>query len=75
MKIFLAASLAVLTSLQGPPPADDRPRAPELEVVERESRIAWYGVWEDAAKEAERSGRPILLMSAAPRCNGVPGMW
>lgn len=38
-------------------------------------RIAWYGTLEGAFAEAEASNRPILLMSAAPRCSGVPGMW
>lgn len=38
-------------------------------------RIAWYSVWDDARREAERSGKPILLVSAAPHCSGVSGMW
>jgi len=37
--------------------------------------IAWYSVWEDARAEASRTGRPILLVSAAPHCSGVSGMW
>lgn len=37
--------------------------------------IAWYGVWEDAVAEADRTGKPILLFSAAPQCRAVPGMW
>ena len=34
-------------------------------------RIAWYG----NLAEARRSGRPILLVSGAPACLGVPGVW
>jgi hypothetical protein len=37
--------------------------------------IAWYGTWEGGVAEARASARPILLMSAAPRCHDVPGMW
>ena len=37
--------------------------------------IAWFGTWEEGVAEATRTGRPILLMSATPKCNGVPGMW
>ena len=37
--------------------------------------IAWYGTWEAAKSEAERTGKPILLLSAAPQCQGVPGIW
>ena len=37
--------------------------------------IAWYGVLEDGFKEAERTGKPILFITAAAQCNGVPGLW
>ena len=37
--------------------------------------IAWYGVWEDALQEARRTNRPILLISAAPHCHNVSGIW
>ena len=37
--------------------------------------INWYGVLSDGLEEAKRSQRPILLVSAAPQCSGVPGMW
>ncbi|MGI9515692.1 MAG: hypothetical protein ACR2NP_01490 [Pirellulaceae bacterium] len=39
------------------------------------SGIAWYGVLSDGLAEAERTGKPILLVSAAPQCIGVSGMW
>ena len=38
-------------------------------------RIAWFGRLDDARAEAARTGRPILMMSAAPQCSGAPGMW
>lgn len=37
--------------------------------------IQWYGTWAAGAREAARSGRPILLVSGAPQCHHVPGMW
>ena len=38
--------------------------------------IAWYGTWEGALAEARRSGRPILLLAAAPQCaGGISGLW
>lgn len=38
-------------------------------------RIAWYGTLESGLAEAQRSGRPILFLSAAPQCLGVSGIW
>ncbi|MCA9121009.1 MAG: hypothetical protein H6822_31015 [Planctomycetaceae bacterium] len=43
--------------------------------AEPTARIAWYGRLSDGLAEAERSGRPILLVSGAPQCHGVPGVW
>lgn len=37
--------------------------------------IAWYTDLFSGLEEAKRTGKPILLMSAAPSCGGVPGMW
>jgi len=37
--------------------------------------IAWYGVLKDGFAEAKRTGKPILLITAAAQCGGVPGMW
>ena len=37
--------------------------------------IAWYGVLDDGFEEAERTGKPILFITAAAQCNGVPGLW
>jgi hypothetical protein len=39
------------------------------------SGIAWYGVLQDGLDEAKRTGKPILFITAAPQCGGVPGMW
>jgi len=37
--------------------------------------IQWFATWESGKVEAERTGRPILFVSAAPHCAGVSGMW
>ena len=37
--------------------------------------IVWYGVLQDGLEQARKTERPILLLSAAPQCAGVPGMW
>jgi len=39
------------------------------------NRIAWYGSLKAGLAEASRSQRPILLVSGAPHCHGVPGVW
>lgn len=37
--------------------------------------IVWYGTLRDGVKEAKRTNRPILLISAAPHCHNVSGIW
>lgn len=37
--------------------------------------ITWYGVLQDGLDEAKRTGKPILFITAAAQCSGVPGMW
>lgn len=38
-------------------------------------RIAWVPSWDGAVAEAKRTGRPIMLVSAAPQCHNVSGIW
>jgi hypothetical protein len=40
-----------------------------------EGGIAWYGTWKEGLAEARRTGRPIFLISAAPHCHNVSGIW
>ena len=64
--LSLLSSAALFASLSaGPAAADERQPA----------RIQWFGTLEQGLAEAERTGRPILLTSAAPHCGGVAGMW
>lgn len=37
--------------------------------------VVWFGVLRDGLALAETTGKPILLLSAAPNCAGVSGMW
>lgn len=61
----------------GVPQIDSESSAAPIEApAQRASAaIAWYPTWDLGLAEARRSGRPILLQSAAPQCHGVPGMW
>jgi hypothetical protein len=71
----LALSLAAQEGPQ-PLPAGARPPGP-LPVHEEptEPGIAWFGTWSEALAEAQRTGRPMLFLSAAPQCSRVPGVW
>jgi len=45
-----------------------------------EDGIAWYGTWEDAMAEKERTGKPVMLHMGSPRYPSikgrrVPGTW
>lgn len=73
-------SIFLLAMILGGAPAlaAQRPGPPSPDVVlevTTEPGIAWFGVLADARAEAARTGKPILLHSAAPLCSGVPGMW
>ena len=37
--------------------------------------IAWYPRLEDGLAEAKRTNKPILFMSVASQCGGVPGVF
>ena len=52
---------------KSPPSLEERFQHPE--------GVAWIGTWEAAKAEAARTGKPILLLSAAPQCRGIPGVW
>jgi hypothetical protein len=46
-----------------------------VRVEPEDAGVAWFGTWAGALAEASRTRRPILLMSAAPACREVPGVW
>ncbi len=37
--------------------------------------IQWYATLDRGLAEAKRTGKPIMLVSGAPHCAGVSGMW
>lgn len=37
--------------------------------------IGWIPTWDQGVAEARLTNKPILLMSGAPSCGGVPGVW
>jgi hypothetical protein len=37
--------------------------------------IQWFTRLKDGLAEARRTGKPILYLSAAPSCGGIPGTW
>ncbi len=47
----------------------------DAEAPQKSDKIAWHGTWQAGLAEAERTGKPILLVSAAPQCHNVPGVW
>jgi hypothetical protein len=70
-----ASTLLAAIAFSTPCLAQRGPQASNTLEVPTEAGIAWYGSWEVGLAEAKRTQRPILLMSAAPQCHGVPGMW
>jgi hypothetical protein len=63
---------------QGPPPGKDREDRPERRPDDEQARaggIQWFTTLEAGRAEAARTGRAILLVSAAPHCAGVSGIW
>lgn len=64
MIVFAVCTMAALTGL-----------SPEGTKAEDIPRVIWYGTLKGALAEAKRSDRPILLLSAAPHCHAVSGVW
>lgn len=40
-----------------------------------QDKIQWYASWQMGLRQARASGRPILLIAAAPHCHNVSGIW
>ena len=84
-KILTAGQKTRLRGLHPPPPGGPPPDGPggpprreppgKKEGAKAAGGIQWFATWESGLAEARRSGRPILLVSAAPHCAGVPGIW
>ncbi len=62
----------------GGPGGGNRPARPKGDDEARKNEtggIQWFSTLESARAEAAKTGRPILLVSAAPHCAGIPGIW
>ncbi|MFO0865289.1 MAG: hypothetical protein U0744_11685 [Gemmataceae bacterium] len=61
---------------KGKPPMPQRNPDGEQSKLEWDGGgIQWYATWKQGLAEAQRSNRPILLVSAAPHCSGISGVW
>ena len=82
MRRFVLLTLAALLLLvAGPVAAQGRggragpPPGPGKVEPQKRERIAWFATLASGLAEAKRTNRPILLVSAAPHCHDVPGIW
>ena len=75
--IILSLCCASMGSAQERPDRRSGPPHPEVTVdwSTLEHRIAWFGTMDRAQEAAKKTGRPILLVSGAPACQAVPGVW
>jgi hypothetical protein len=44
-------------------------------IAKPKAGVTWYSSWEAGLKQAQATQKPILLVSAAPHCHNVSGMW
>lgn len=58
-----------------PDKKSSQPRPAMDSKLQKPSQIQWYASLDIGLKEAQRTGLPILLLSAAPHCAGVSGTW
>ncbi len=63
-------SIGISAELPARPPASGRPA-----VALSPPGIQWFTELKEGLAEAARTGRPILFVSAAPSCGGIPGNW
>jgi len=79
MKILTKEQVARLKKLKGPkgpPKKKDRPPVDQQSEGDTPAGcIQWFATWKAGLAEAQRTGKPILLVSAAPHCAGVSGIW
>jgi hypothetical protein len=47
----------------------------QAQAAAKTENIAWHGTWKGGLAEAQRTGKPIMLVSAVPQCHSVPGVW
>ena len=57
------------------PPRPEGPVAGSGQAARDRTLIPWFATLESARVEAKRTDRAILLLSAAPQCRGISGVW
>jgi len=72
MRNWLAFSIAIAIAVF---PCCSSFAAEEEKTDGVKASIAWFGEWAGGLEAAKRSGRPILLIAAAPHCHQISGMW
>ena len=83
MSVRTALALAAVLALAVPAVAQERggrrggpPKLEKTEPLPADAeKIAWHGTWAEGLAEAGRTGRPILLIAAAPHCRNISGVW
>jgi hypothetical protein len=58
-----------------PDKKSSQPRPGMDSKLQKPAQIQWFASLDGGLKEAQRTGLPILLLSAAPHCAGVSGTW
>jgi hypothetical protein len=71
--IMVRSTLLVGTFLAAP--FFSNAQAPASKAAAKAEKIAWHGTWKGGLAEAQRTGKPIMLVSAVPQCHSVPGVW
>lgn len=84
-KILTAEQIKALESTRptqgrGERPANPTPPAQTPTVKPKETTVGtggiqWFATWDSAKAEAARTNKPILMVSAAPHCSGISGIW
>jgi hypothetical protein len=70
--VALGLALGCAAAAASPPP--DRRENGAL-AQDSTAGIQWFATLKSGLGVALQSGRPILLVAAAPHCAGVPGIW
>jgi hypothetical protein len=58
----------------GPPEGAPMPKGTDP-AAKADAGIQWFATLTDGLAEAKRTGKPLLFLSAAPHCGGIPGLW
>jgi hypothetical protein len=53
----------------------DKDEPPPDATVAQTPGVQWFATLERGQAEAQRTGKPILFLAAAPHCGGISGMW